>query len=501
MPTTGPRALCALAFLLAVTSARAEDPGARGFDPDPARPALSVDGGLVVETAAAARPGTRAGAVVLDYASGLLALRLGGERDDLLASRLSAHLLAAYALPWLEVGVHLPVALRQDSDFSLLERQGVTGALVAPVSGSALGDLRLVAKVPLLAEARGAPVGVAALLDLRAPTGDGDAFTGDGPMAVPGVVATRTLGKVRLDAQVGYAIRDRAQYAQLVVHDGLTYGAGASLELPPAGAVKRWKAMLELAGGWPRGHDGEGDRYRAPLSARAGVRAWVARALAVEAGAGAGLGDAGYGRERWRVFAGVRWVGGEREGPADAVTDGDRDGVPDASDACPDVRGSPELDGCPDRDADTIPDPQDRCPDEPGPATNEGCPVLGEPLIEVETDRLSMRDAINFDTGRDTIRPESNRVLDAIAGVLTMHPELRRVRVEGHTDDVGAAAYNRDLSQRRAQSVVRALVARGISKDRLIAQGYGFDRPVASNATALGRAKNRRVEFTILSEE
>ncbi|HYG66893.1 MAG TPA: OmpA family protein, partial [Anaeromyxobacteraceae bacterium] len=91
--------------------------------------------------------------------------------------------------------------------------------------------------------------------------------------------------------------------------------------------------------------------------------------------------------------------------------------------------------------------------------------------------------------------------LDAIAGILEAHPEIGRIRVEGHTDDVGSAAYNKDLSQRRAESVVSALAARGVPRERLVPVGYGFERPVASNATALGRAKNRRVEFTIVSGE
>jgi outer membrane protein OmpA-like peptidoglycan-associated protein len=87
-----------------------------------------------------------------------------------------------------------------------------------------------------------------------------------------------------------------------------------------------------------------------------------------------------------------------------------------------------------------------------------------------------------------------------VARILAQHTELTRIRVEGHTDNVGGKSYNQDLSQRRARAVVRALVQRGIAAGRLEAQGYGFDRPVASNATAAGRAKNRRVEFTILGE-
>jgi outer membrane protein OmpA-like peptidoglycan-associated protein len=158
------------------------------------------------------------------------------------------------------------------------------------------------------------------------------------------------------------------------------------------------------------------------------------------------------------------------------------------------------MDGCPDRDGDFIPDPEDRCPDEPGPAENDGCPVKG-PVVELlETQKISLKDSIHFDYDKATIKPESSPVLDSIAALIRDHPELRSIRVEGHTDNRGSAAYNRDLSRRRAASVVRALVQRGIAADRLVAEGYGFDRPVADNRTALGRAKNRRVEFTILQE-
>jgi outer membrane protein OmpA-like peptidoglycan-associated protein len=490
------RLLAGVAAALAVLPALAEDPTRRGFDADPARLALSLDGGFVTETAAAAPRGTFGAAAVLDLAAGLLSLELGGERDRLLERRLSLHLLAGWSLGRVELAAHLPVALYQDADFSLLERRGVSGALVDPVAETALGDLRLGAKLPLLDAARW-PLGLAAILDLRLPTGDGDSFASDGLAVVPSAVATRAFGRVRLDAQVGYAIREAGQYAQLVVHDGFTWAAGASVDLPRAGPLQRWRAIGELTGAVPRGYDLDGQRYRAPLAARGGLRWFTSRGLSVEAGGGAGLGSAGYGREAWRVFLGVRWARAPVGDPGD---DFDRDGVANAKDQCPREAGPAALDGCPDRDGDEIPDAEDECPTRPGPAQNEGCPVAeGEPLVEIETERLSLRDAIHFDTGKDTIKRESYRVLDEVAALLEAHPEMRRVRVEGHTDNVGGAAYNKDLSERRAASVVRYLVEKGgIARERLEARGYGFERPVASNATAKGRSRNRRVEFAIL---
>jgi outer membrane protein OmpA-like peptidoglycan-associated protein len=121
--------------------------------------------------------------------------------------------------------------------------------------------------------------------------------------------------------------------------------------------------------------------------------------------------------------------------------------------------------------------------------------------VTIETSRLSLKDAIRFDTARDTIKPESRKVLDAIAAILKAHPDLEHIRVEGHTDNVGGRAYNLDLSQRRARAVVRALVQRGVAASRLDSAGYGFERPIAPNDTSLGRAKNRRVEFTLLGKD
>jgi outer membrane protein OmpA-like peptidoglycan-associated protein len=92
---------------------------------------------------------------------------------------------------------------------------------------------------------------------------------------------------------------------------------------------------------------------------------------------------------------------------------------------------------------------------------------------------------------------KSYPVLQAIANVLTLQPDLKHVVVEGHTDSTGGADKNRSLSERRAQSAVRWLVAHGIAAERLEARGFGPDRPVADNATAGGRAANRRVEFHI----
>jgi outer membrane protein OmpA-like peptidoglycan-associated protein len=183
--------------------------------------------------------------------------------------------------------------------------------------------------------------------------------------------------------------------------------------------------------------------------------------------------------------------------------DRDHDGILDADDACPDVPGvktdDPKTNGCPpdpDRDKDGIPNDQDACPDTPGPHNDDpkknGCPqaaVVGKQIV--------ILDQVKFATGSAKILPSSDGILNAVLTVLTSHPEITHVSVEGHTDNVGAAAMNKSLSGRRAASVVDWLVKHGIDKARLSSVGFGMERPIDSNDTPEGRQNNRRVEFHI----
>jgi outer membrane protein OmpA-like peptidoglycan-associated protein len=115
-----------------------------------------------------------------------------------------------------------------------------------------------------------------------------------------------------------------------------------------------------------------------------------------------------------------------------------------------------------------------------------------------QTDRglvLTLGDVL-FDTGRATLNPGAAMKLDRLAQFLTEHPD-RRVLVEGFTDSVGSDSYNQDLSERRADAVKGALLARGIDSARVTTEGYGKAYPVASNNDSGGRQLNRRVEVVI----
>jgi outer membrane protein OmpA-like peptidoglycan-associated protein/tetratricopeptide (TPR) repeat protein len=120
--------------------------------------------------------------------------------------------------------------------------------------------------------------------------------------------------------------------------------------------------------------------------------------------------------------------------------------------------------------------------------------------IELKNIKIGSKIALRnvfFDTGKSTIRVESNAELDRLVQLMNDVPSLK-IELSGHTDNTGSATSNQQLSQDRAQAVVNYLVSKGISASRLTAKGYGSDRPVASNDTAEGRQENRRTEFEII---
>lgn len=185
--------------------------------------------------------------------------------------------------------------------------------------------------------------------------------------------------------------------------------------------------------------------------------------------------------------------------------DTDKDGVLDSSDYCATEPAGLNPDaarpGCPlpDRDGDQVPDTKDACPDRPGAPhpdfKKNGCPSL----VEIKDGKLVILQPVFFATDKDVILPKSFPVLQAVANALKAAVTIQKLRIEGHTDNVGGLAHNMDLSNRRARSVLRWLVQNGIAANRLEALGFGPVRPIDRNNTLAGRSNNRRVEFTILS--
>jgi OOP family OmpA-OmpF porin len=197
--------------------------------------------------------------------------------------------------------------------------------------------------------------------------------------------------------------------------------------------------------------------------------------------------------------------------PAPAVVvvkDSDGDGVVDDLDKCP---GTPagvkvDRDGCPlDSDGDGVYDYLDKCPGTPAgvEVDQDGCPL---PVVQtmapqaasaveaaiVEKGRVTLK--VKFDFDKAVVKKNYHEEIARLAAVLKKYPDLR-IAIEGHTDNVGGAAYNEKLSQRRADAVKNVLTTKfGVKESRMETKGYGQTRPIGSNATKEGRRMNRRVE-------
>ena len=235
----------------------------------------------------------------------------------------------------------------------------------------------------------------------------------------------------------------------------------------------------------------------------------------------------------------------------EAPKDRDGDGVLDADDKCPDVKGLASLKGCPDRDGDGIADAEDKCPDQAGLAKYDGCPVpdtdkdgindeedkcvtvpglaryQGCPIPDGDGDGVNdeedkcptvpgtvanagcpeikkdVVDKVNvaaknlfFATGSNKLLAKSNPALNNVVKALNENPSYT-VEISGHTDNTGSAEKNQKLSEARANAVKAYLVKKGVDESRINTTGYGAEKPIADNKTAAGRAKNRRVEMEL----
>jgi outer membrane protein OmpA-like peptidoglycan-associated protein len=192
-------------------------------------------------------------------------------------------------------------------------------------------------------------------------------------------------------------------------------------------------------------------------------------------------------------------------------TDNDKDGILDGSDTCPDdpedIDGFEDEDGCPDvdNDKDGIPDVEDKCPLVKGTRKWEGCP--GKQMVVLTGSEIKILEQVYFDTGKTTIKKRSYDLLNQVANVLLSTPVLKKVEVQGHTDDRGGDDYNLKLSDGRAKSVRDYLVGRGVAADRLESRGYGEAQPAVDIKGLRGgklnqaRTDNRRVQFKIIEQE
>ena len=198
------------------------------------------------------------------------------------------------------------------------------------------------------------------------------------------------------------------------------------------------------------------------------------------------------------------------------VLDQDGDGTPDAQDGCPTVPGPERTRGCPDQDGDGFADDVDRCPTVPGPYTGcpdsdgdglhdgeDECPYTFGPISSKGCPEIEREDrevlnyamqAVQFETGSAKLKTSSYDILDQIADILVRYSDYG-LDISGHTDDVGDEDNNLRLSQQRAEACFNYFLSAGIDRGRMNYVGYGESQPRAGNETAIGRRRNRRVEF------
>jgi outer membrane protein OmpA-like peptidoglycan-associated protein len=419
--------------------------------------------------------------VVLDSDTGVVARPL--ERA------LTLDLIASLGLfEFAELAVHLPVHVVYTGDTTL-----VGGNVLAASEG--IGDLRITPKMRLL---RSRSFGLSLALPISLPTGDDVALRGAGDVTVEPklLMSWWPGGRLAFGANVGYRLHTSAAGRQGPGGDELTFGGGLRYRLPAASSIV---LSAELAGGLATAGDRPAFR-KAPVEGLLGAIFEVAPHWHIYLGGGVGVID-GVGTPDFRAIFGVRYTSvslSDRDG--DGIVD-ERDGAPDDPE---DLDGYEDHDGVPeaggpndaDTDGDGIIDRDDECPTVRGEPGGDGCPERGR--AEYRGGRIRLLGKIRFKTDSAELLPSSDPILDDVATAMKRNPGIRRVRVEGHSDNVGNPDYNRKLSRERARSVRQALIKRGVSPRRLEAVGHGEARPIATNRTERGRAKNRRVEFQIV---
>jgi outer membrane protein OmpA-like peptidoglycan-associated protein len=206
--------------------------------------------------------------------------------------------------------------------------------------------------------------------------------------------------------------------------------------------------------------------------------------------------------------------------------DSDGDYIPDKNDLCPDAKGLRKYRGCGDRDLDQVHDGMDECPDAAGSPENKGCPwpdsdkdgiidkldscaaIVGvkefkgcppPPVVAAVEKRVLQKaySSLEFETGKDKIRPASFPSLNALANVLKSHSRDWVIRLSGHTDATGSALDYLKLSEARTKAVQKFLIGKGVPQENIVVEWFGSERPIAENSGSTGRQKDRRVEMKV----
>jgi OmpA-OmpF porin, OOP family len=484
--------LAAGASLALCTEAHAQDRPREPIDVERFKPAVTYDGFIQTEGTDVRYPLPEGDpfelAGYLNYA--LNSLVVVGPEDNItekfVAHRVGADLIGSMTIfEGFAVGLDIPFFLFQYGD--------------ADPKWGGLGDIRIVPKYRILDDRE--IIGLAVLAELRVPTHSDEEFSGGARNVVfwPRLALDHRFDfGLRFGVNAGVSIREDTQFENVTATHEFTYSGALAYRF--GGLEGPAEIGFDLAGATGLKSI---DYEELPLEAIIFGAVFPTSCLTVQFGPGMGI-VPGYGIPTFRAFAGIRYAPSEN--------DRDGDGIPDDVDKCPDVPedrdGYMDRDGCPedddtrDDDKDGIPNVDDACPEAKetinGIEDEDGCPDKGPVKVVREKGKLLVLENIEFATSSAAIRQSSYGILNQVALMMKANPDIKQLRIEGHTDSRGSRDMNMKLSQARAESVRNYLISRGISPDRLTAQGFGPDHPVVTpEVTQEDMQKNRRSEFII----
>ncbi|PIU56620.1 MAG: hypothetical protein COS89_05795 [Deltaproteobacteria bacterium CG07_land_8_20_14_0_80_38_7] len=337
---------------------------------------------------------------------------------------------------WFEAGINLPVVWLE-TYYNLN-----SGALNVPEENfyGHLGDLRLETKF-LLPKIENFPVRFALVPFMYFPTGDSDHLLGNGmwspgiKLAIDGAIKDR----VWLTANIGYRNYMHTRYdnnaPDAVIDDTLELGGAVHVKV-----TKEWSVIGEIYSEEVISAFFENSLQNPAeiiVAGRYTPQTEKLKGLSATFGVGTGI-SRGLGSPDLRLFAGLQY----------------------------------------------------RRPEKVEKVKKE--------LAVLRPDRIEITDCIHFEFNKSVIKEESYSILDAVVQVMVNNPQVKLVRVEGHTDWIGSDSYNQKLSEQRAKAVHQYLIEKGVSTERLTYKGYGEFKPIADNNTTQGRALNRRTDFIVV---
>jgi outer membrane protein OmpA-like peptidoglycan-associated protein len=300
------------------------------------------------------------------------------------------------------------------------------------------------------------------------------------------------ISALRLAGNLGFAIRPSRSLGDLTVGDALGYGLAGIYDF--ALGRQPFAAMVTLTGEVGTGGSGEVD----PLEVLAALRWNAPLGLSVTAGGGAGLSQ-GYGTPNYRVVASVGfapWARRAEVAPREAAPP-----EPEPPAAAPPAAAAAPAEAL--AAASPVPPP----PVDPVPPAPVAAPADPVPRATLVERKIEVTGVVYFAVNKADIDPRSHDLLNDVAAVMQANPQVKKLRIEGNASKDplsarrnGSAERDRKLSAARAKAVEEHLVKQGVEASRLESIGRGWERPVASNDTEEGRAKNRRTDFVVVEQ-